>query len=161
MLLLGYMSDRLSRRGASLFLVGGQAVETYTTGQFTTGDIDITTTDKGAAEKILAQLGFASEGMVWLNERLAMAVHIVGSYPTRTEKVRRVRVGPYTVSVVGVEDLIVDRLVASKFWGSERDAEQAAVLFKGFSDSIDLGYLRGRAREQKVEDLLDGLARKP
>ena len=44
MLLVGYLSDELSKRGAFVFLVGGQAVETYTAGQFTTGDIDITTT---------------------------------------------------------------------------------------------------------------------
>ena len=95
MLLVGYLSDELSKRGAFLSLVGGQAVETYTAGQFTTGDIDITTTDQEATERLLTRLGFRREGMIWLNEKLAIAVHIVGSYPTRTEKVRTVEVGPY------------------------------------------------------------------
>jgi len=95
MLLVGYLSDELSKRDAFLFLVGGQAVETYTAGQFTTGDIDITTTDQEATERLLTRLGFRREGMIWLNEKLAIAVHIVGSYPTRTEKVRTVEVGPY------------------------------------------------------------------
>lgn len=154
MLLVGYLTDRLSKKGHSLFLVGGQAVETYTAGQFTTGDIDITTTDQAATEEKLSQLGFAKEGMVWLNERLGVAVHIVGTYPTRSEKVRTVDVGPYRVRVVGVEDLIIDRLAAAKFWKSQRDAEQATVLFNGFSKSIDLEYLKKRAREEKVEDIL-------
>src|SRR5881409_2184972 len=86
MLLLGYITDRLERKSQSVYLVGGQAVETYTAGQFTTGDIDITTTDQEATERLLARLGFKREGMIWLNEKLAIAVHIVGSYPTRTEK---------------------------------------------------------------------------
>src|SRR5881409_2474613 len=86
LLLLGYITDRLERKSHSVYLVGGQAVETYTAGQFTTGDIDITTTDQEATEEILARLGFKREGMIWLNEKLAIAVHIVGSYPTRTEK---------------------------------------------------------------------------
>ncbi|MBI3023865.1 MAG: hypothetical protein HYU03_03800 [Thaumarchaeota archaeon] len=156
MLLVGYLTERLSKKGGSLFLVGGQAVETYTAGQFTTGDIDITTTNQAATEERLSQLGFAREGMVWLNERLGVAVHIVGTYPTRSEKVRTVEVGPYRVSVVGVEDLIIDRLAAAKFWKSRRDAEQAIVLFNGFRKSIDLEYLRNRAREGKVEDILPG-----
>ena len=154
MLLVGYLSDELSKRGAFLFLVGGQAVETYTAGQFTTGDIDITTTDQEATERLLTRLGFQREGMIWLNEKLAIAVHIVGSYPTRTERVRTVEVGPYRVVVVGVEELIIDRLRAAKFWKSGRDAEQALVLFNGFTKRIDLDYLRRRAKEEKVDDIL-------
>jgi len=92
--------------------------------------------------------------MIWLNEKLAIAVHIVGSYPTRTEKVRRVEVGPYRVRVVGVEELIIDRLRAAKSWRRGRDAEQALVLFRGFRQSIDLDYLRRRAKEERVDDIL-------
>ena len=154
MLLLGFLSDELSRRAGLLFLVGGQAVETYTAGQFTTGDVDVTTTDREATESLLGRLGFKKEGMVWLSEKLGVAVHIVGSYPSRTAKVRSVEVGPYTVKVVGVEELIIDRLKAAKFWKSGRDSEQAFVLFNGFRERIDLDYLSERAREEKVDDIL-------
>ena len=154
LLLLGFISDEPSRKGSFLFLVGGQAVETYTGGQFTTGDIDITTTDREETENLLKRLGFKREGMVWLSERLAIAVHIVGSYPTRTERIRTVEVGPYQVRVIGVEELIIDRLRAAKFWKSKRDSEQAVALFNGFSKRIDLDYLRKRAREGQVEDIL-------
>src|SRR2546426_6081132 len=154
MLLVGYLSDELSKRGAFLSLVGGQAVETYTAGQFTTGDIDITTTDQEATERLLTRLGFKREGMIWLNEKLGIAVHIVGSYPTRTEKIRTVEVGPYRVRVVGVEELIIDRLRAAKSRRSGRDAEQALVLFSGFRKRIDIDYLRRRAKEEKVDDIL-------
>ena len=92
--------------------------------------------------------------MIWLNEKLAIAVHIVGSYPTRTEKVRRVEVGPYRVRVVGVEELIIDRLRAAKSRRRGRDAEQASVLFSGFRKRIDLDYLRRRAKEERVDDIL-------
>src|SRR2546422_6005905 len=109
MLLVGYLSDELSKRDAFLFLVGGQAVETYTAGQFTTGDIDITTTDQEATERLLTRLGFVREGIIWLNEKLGIAVHIIGSYPTRTEKIRTVEVGSYRGRVVGVRGVIIDR----------------------------------------------------
>jgi len=154
MLLLGYVTDRLERKKESVYLVGGQAVETYTAGQFTTGDIDITTTDRKATEEILARMGFERAGMVWLNEAIGIAVHIVGQFPTKSEKARLVHVGPYTVRVVGVEDLIIDRLAAAKHWKSQRDVEQARALFDGFKKQIDIQYLRKRAKEEKVEDIL-------
>ncbi len=154
MMFLGYLTDRLERRSQSVYLVGGQAVETYTAGQFTTGDIDITTTDEEVTEQILARMGFKREGMVWFSEQLGLAVHIVGMSPTRSEKTRTIHVGPYAVRVVGIENLIVDRLAAAKFWKSQRDAEQARVLFNSFRKQIDMKYLRKRAREEKVEDVL-------
>ncbi len=154
MLLLGYITDRLEKRGKSIYLVGGQAVETYTAGQFTTGDIDITTTDREATEAILEQMGFKKESMIWLSEPLGIAVHIVGDAPRKTEMTRSVEVGPYTVRIVGVEDLIVDRLAAAKFWRSQRDMEQAKVLLESHKDQINSEYLRRRAREENVEDVL-------
>lgn len=154
MLLLGYISQRLARTGGRLFLVGGQAVETYTGGTFTTGDIDVTTTDRDGTEDILARLGFAREGMIWLNERLGMAVHVVASYPSWAARARRIEVGGYQVSVVGVEDLIVDRLNAAKHWKSERDAEQAAALLRAFEGDLDEAYLDRRAKDDLVGDAL-------
>jgi len=154
MLLLGYLTNRLERKSGSVYLVGGQAVETYTGGQFTTGDIDITTTDMKATVDILAGIGFKEVGMIWLNEALGIAVHIVGLTPSRSEKARIIHVGPYTVRVVGVEDLIIDRLAAAKFWKSQRDAEQARALFVSFRKQVDLQYLRRRAKEEKVDDVL-------
>ena len=92
--------------------------------------------------------------MVWLNETVGLAVHIVDSYPKRTEKARTFQIGSYMVKVVGIEDLIIDRLAASKFWKSQRDSEQAKVLFRSFKDQIDLRYLIKRAKQEKVDDIL-------
>jgi hypothetical protein len=56
--------------------------------------------------------------------------------------------------VAGVEDLIVDRLVAAKHWKSARDAEQATAMFRSFEESIDTQYLKKRAKEEGVDDIL-------
>ena len=155
MLLIGYLTERLEKKKPeSVYIVGGQAVETYTAGQFRTGDIDIVTPDSKAAEKILKRMGFEREGMVWLNKTLGLAIHIVGLFAKNSEKARIIHAGPYKVRIVGVEDLIVDRLVAAKFWNSQVDLEQAKALWKGFRKQIDLQYLRKRARDEKVEDVL-------
>jgi len=77
MLLLGYVTSQHEKKKQSIFLVGGQAVETYTAGQFPTGDIDVTTSDSATTQKVLKSLGFEEMGMIWLNKRLGMAFHIV------------------------------------------------------------------------------------
>src|SRR2546427_6384916 len=111
MLLIGYLTEMLEReKPESVYVVGGQAVETYTAGQFRTGDIDIVTPDTKAAEEILKRIGFEREGMIWLSKALGLAVHIVGLYPKNSEKARIIHAGPYQVRIVGVEDLIIDRL---------------------------------------------------
>jgi len=161
MLLLGYVSERMARRKASVFLVGGQAVETYTGGVFTTGDIDITTTDTRGTEALLEKLSFVKEGMIWVSVRLGMAVHLVASYPRRSIRHRTFEVDGYLVKVVGVEDLIVDRLCAAKFWRSERDAEQAKALIEVFRESIDDGYLEELARAENVYDSLSQAKSRP
>ena len=154
MLLLGYITDRLEKKSQSIFLVGGQAVETYTGGQFLTGDIDITTTDTRSTEKILGSIGFKRIGMIWLNEHLGVAVHIVDMFPHYLENTRTIKTGPYNVRVIGIEDLIVDRLSAAKFWKSSGDMEKATVLLANFRNQIDKNYLRKAAKKSNVEDIL-------
>ena len=155
MLLIGYLTERLEKKKPeSVYIVGGQAVETYTAGQFRTGDIDIVTPDSKGAGEILKRIGFERERMIWLNKALGLAIHIVGLFAKNSEKARIIYAGPYKVRIVGIEDLMVDRLAAAKFWNSQVDSEQATALWKGFRNQIDLQYLRKRAKDEKVEDLL-------
>ena len=86
-------------------------------------------------------------------------MQIVSSYPSYVEKARTISINGYKVSVVGVEYLIVDRLVAAKYWRSnpKLDVEQAYVLLNEFRKGLDQKYLERRASEEKVADYLDSL----
>ena len=152
MLLLGYVSSQLEKKKQSVFLVGGQAVETYTAGQFPTGDIDVTTSDSPTMQKVLKSLGFEEIGMIWLNKKLGIAFHIVGYLAP--EKPGMIRVGPYKVRIIVVEELILDRLSAAKFWNIPADYEKAKVLYDNFKKQTDIDYLEENAKKRKVEDLL-------
>jgi hypothetical protein len=159
MLVLGYLTDQLEKKKQHVYLVGGQAVETYTAGQFTTGDVDITTSDSKATEKVLVNLGFEQIGMIWLNKRVGMAVQIVGLFPNANlEKASTILAGPYKVRIIGVEDLIVDRLAHVKFFNVSGDLEKAKVLYTVFKNRIDEEYLRKTAKKRRIEDLLDKIA---
>jgi len=152
MLLLGYVTSQLEKKKQSIFLVGGQAVETYTAGQFLTGDIDVTTSDSATTQKVLKSLGFEEIGMIWLNRPLGIAFHIVGYFAP--ERSRTIRIGPYKARIVGVEELILDRLSAAKFWNIPADYEKAKVLYDNFEKQIDKDYLREIAKKKKVDDFL-------
>jgi len=152
MLLLGYVTSELEKKKQTIFLVGGQAVETYTAGQFLTGDINVTTSDSATTQKILKSLGFEEIGMIWLNKPLGIAFHIVGYFSP--ERSRTIRIGPYKARIVGVEELILDRLSAAKFWNIPADYEKAKVLYDNFEKQIDKDYLREIAKKKKVDDLL-------
>jgi hypothetical protein len=157
MLLLGYLTDRLEKKEQAVFLVGGQAVETYTAGQFPTGDMDITTTDAPETEKVLRSLGFKRIGMVWLNRQLSVAFHIVGYFPP--ERSRTIRVGPYNARIISVEELILDRLSAAKFWQIPADYEKAKVLYENFKKQIDMKYLRATAKRKNISDALQRITK--
>ena len=152
MLLLGYVTSQLEKKKQSIFLVGGQAVETYTAGQFPTGDSDVTTSDSATTQKVLKSLGFEEIGMIWLNKPLGIAFHIVGYFPP--ERSRTIRMGPYKARIVAVEELILDRLSAAKFWNIPADYEKAKVLYDNFEKQIDKDYLREIAKKKEVDDLL-------
>ncbi|MHC1586700.1 MAG: hypothetical protein ACXQTV_04070 [Candidatus Hecatellaceae archaeon] len=47
-------------------IVGGQAVEIYTAGQHTTGDVGLVVSSRRRTEKILRELGFEREGLFGL-----------------------------------------------------------------------------------------------
>ena len=95
--------------------------------------------------------------MIWLREDIGMAVQIVGSYPSATEKTRTVDIEGARVNVIGMEDLMIDRLVAAKFWRSnpKLDVEEATVLGIQFGNSLDLEYLKRRAAKERVSDYFD------
>lgn len=159
-LLAGYITKRLGEQGVKVYVVGGEAVELYTVGKARTGDIDIIATDKEKLIALLKELGFKQEGMIWLNTNLGIAIHVVGdSYSGDTDRVKKLRIGEYIVTVPSVEELIINRLVAAKFWkgNTQAELEQAAMLLaseKYGTPRIDREYLKRLAEREHVGDML-------
>ncbi|KYH37836.1 MAG: hypothetical protein AYL30_006220 [Candidatus Hecatellales archaeon B24] len=162
-LLLGYLVDKLSRNKVEAVIVGGQAVEIYTAGQHTTGDVDLAVSDRGKTEKVLRKLGFRQEGRVWIHLEWNIAVDIVASSLVEVEdknRIRRFKAGPFTLNLYGLEDLIVQRLCSAKYWHYPEDLEQAATLLAAHKDRIDTQYLQRKAEKEKVDDLLQKIKEK-
>lgn len=158
MLFLGFVTKTLKQNGVEAILVGGQAIDLYTAGTFSTTDIDLLVDDKTIAEKLLNRFGFGrSANGLWLNKDLAIVVQVISKpYSGDLKKLRKFKVKDYEFRVAAPEDLIQNRLYAAKFWKSnpQRDMEESIALLGIFADSIDNSYLDKIAKKNDIEDYL-------
>ena len=156
LLFLSWLNKALRERGIKSLpiLVGGSAVELYTFGRYTTGDIDLVAQEKDKVRELLLSSGFFKDfGRLFISEELGIFVDIpddtlAGSY----EKVRTIEIPELgeEIRVIGIEDLIIDRLSACVFWKSQTDCELARYLYEKYKDEIDRSYLLKRAKEENI-----------
>jgi excisionase family DNA binding protein len=139
-------------------VVGGHAVEFYTAGSYPTQDIDLAGASEPVAE-VLATWGFERHGRHWFDERLGIVVEVPGSALTLAarEHLVSVKVGGGVANILGIEDLIVDRLAACIFWKDEESCRWARVLLKGAAE-LDEAYLSERVREEQLADAFVSLS---
>ncbi|MFX0135532.1 MAG: DUF6036 family nucleotidyltransferase [Candidatus Hodarchaeota archaeon] len=151
MMFLGLITDILKDKDIDLILVGGQAAAFYTLGSYTTEDMDIVSNDSNAVSKLLEELKFEKTGRIWYNEEINIAIDLVSPYFTGSkEKLREVELENRYIKVIGVEDLIIDRLISYIQWKVERDGLVAKQLILLHYDDIDWEYLEGRAKKESV-----------
>jgi len=124
-------------------IIGGLALSYYSREVYFTADIDLACADRDTLHTVLAELGFVRKGRYWIHETLDIAVEAPASTlageeaPCETVDLE----GGLRCVVIGLEDLIVDRLNACKHWKSESDCEAAELLVARYRDELDWAYL--------------------
>ncbi len=133
-------------------VVGGHALEIYSFGKYISGDIDLIAAERERIAARLAAIGFKKEGKNWVSEKLRLFIEIVSNKLTGDiTKVRDIVIGSnFHVRVIGIEDLILDRLNSCVHWNYMTDCEWAEYLVKKFRDTIDFQYLKEKAQEDDV-----------
>lgn len=58
----------------------------------------------------------------------------------------------FVVYVIGIEDLILDRVRGSVYWGSASDREWALFLMSAQWDDIDFAYLKKEAEKESISE---------
>jgi hypothetical protein len=151
--LLGQAYEAL--RWPAPVVVGGHAVEFWTAGGYTTVDIDLVGADEPFSQ-VLASWGFSRQGRHFYDDSLGFVVEAPGAQlsPDSRAHVVAVRTRGLTALVLGIEDLIIDRLNACVHWSHEESCDVARALLLGGAD-IDWAYLRRRAVEDEVFDALE------
>lgn len=152
---LGLLNRRL-QPGQKAILVGGSLVEFYTDGAFQSKDIDLVG-DRDAVRPYLLAVGFAEDPRGFEHAELDLIVDMTSKPLRDMEHVVNVRFQDLDVPMVTVEDAIIDRLLAAKYWRSSTDWEQAIVLYAAHQERVSMSDLRDKARHERVEDTLERL----
>ena len=158
LLVLGLLTRRLAADGIEPVLVGGGALEFYTAGGYATKDTDLALPATPEVDAAFAALGFTKEGRYWVHADLDLLFEapapagLPGEDAPRTE----VEVDGLRVIVLGVEDLLIDRLRAWVHWKSEEDGRWTRRLALLYADSIDWRYVRERTKDVPEEALRVG-----
>jgi hypothetical protein len=153
LLALGLLADRLREAGLEAILVGGAAVEFYTAGGYTTGDIDLALPHGPETDAAFADLGFCKEGRYWVREDLDLLFEAPApaGLPGETAPRTQVEIEGLVVTILGIEDLILDRLRAWIHGTSEEDGRWARRLVLLHADTLDWTYLREKAAPVAAE----------
>ncbi len=158
---IALLSAEMSNRGAeSPIVVGGEAVELYTQGRYTTGDIDLKGR-KEILEAILMEWDFVKQGRIWVSKDYGIYIDwLGGSLDEGAEAESRTNIialdDDNEIRVVSMEDLIIDRLCAAKYWNDQDSLMWAKTLMEilGKTGGMDTQYLSVRAEKEQVTDLL-------
>lgn len=159
---IGLLTEEIRNRGGKPpIVVGGEALEIYTQGSYTTGDIDIKA-PRGILEEILREWDFTKKGRIWFNKALDIYIDWLGEGPDEgreaEDRVNTIVINDrLEIKIISIEDLIIDRLNAAKWWKDEDSLVWARVLVQvktAFGEDIDREYLMKRAEQEQVEDFL-------
>lgn len=158
---MGILTKALKKDNLTSIVVGGHAVEFYTLGNYTTGDIDIVIADTEPLNRILKGWGFKKEGRHWYSEKYDLALESPAwQLDGNKEKIWQIETEGLEVYLIGIEDIIIDRLNAYVHWRSLSDGEWAETMLRLHQKKIDWKYLTKRCREEKTIEVLRRLKRK-
>ncbi|MCK4717479.1 MAG: nucleotidyltransferase, partial [Thermoplasmata archaeon] len=123
---MSVLTPILEERGITPVIVGGSAVEFYTRNWYATADIDLAV-QKGkrkVLDEVFKEAGFKRSGRMWTREDLGLYIETPGDiYDIDLEKATKVETGDGYAYMIGVEELILDRLQAAQHWKSQADRE--------------------------------------
>lgn len=153
LLALGLLTERLAKFGIEPILVGGGALEFYTAGGYATTDVDLAMPVSEDVHAVFAGLGFEREGRYWYNGELDLLFEAPARAGLPGEDAPRTKtdVDGLRIVVIGVEDLLIDRLRAWVHWKSDEDRRWARRLAALYPDSIDWRYVHSRVAQVPEE----------
>ena len=153
LLALGLLTVRLAPHGIEPILVGGGALEFYTAGGYATHDVDLALPHGAEVDAAFAELGFEKNGRFWYHADLDLLFEAPAPAGLPGEDAPRtiVEVDGLRVVVIGVEDLLLDRLRAWVHWKSDEDGRWTRRLAHLHAERLDWSYLKERTRTVSEE----------
>jgi hypothetical protein len=150
LLAVALISHLLQKSGKAMpIIIGGLALSYYTREVYFTADIDLAYSDRESLDEVLKDLDFGKKGRYWVNEDLKMAIEVpAGVLIEEDAPLEVVELGTgLQCQIIGIEDLIIDRLNACKHWKSEIDCEMTELLVMRYSEELDWDYLEKKVKK--------------
>ncbi len=152
------LAEALRPQGIRPVVVGGCALEFYTFGGFATADVDLVVGDRELLGRTLDRFGFALEGRFWYREDLDLVIEcpdeVLAGDPDR---VLEVEIEDLICPVIGLEDLIVDRLNGYVHWKWEDDRRWVRQMIASHREDLDVSYLQERVRTEGTAEALEAI----
>lgn len=145
--LVGWLQSLFDDDGAVPVLVGGAAVELYTLGAYTTGDVDLVGSVTPGVARALEEAGFERHGRNWIHEQAQVFVEFPSDALGPDEAASWLDLEGQRVRIISVEDLLVDRLGAWEYWQSSVDGVNALLVWQAQKERIDVGRLEQRVAQ--------------
>lgn len=128
----------LAEHGIEVVLVGGLAVEIYSSNLYLTKDIDLVNTSYAPAKMLhraMAELGYYKQGRVYVNNTTEVTVEFPSAPLSVGDELitqtTRVPTANGDIPILKVEDVVKDRLAAYIHWQDTQSLVQAvAVMLK-------------------------------
>lgn len=147
------ITELLLPHGIRPIIVGGLSVEIYTLNGYTTQDIDFVLNGYDLASEVFASLGFVKLGKNWVRADLGVSVEIPSNFLTGDyDKITELAVADKAVYVIGIEDIILDRLRAAVHWKSGESREWGYRMLLMYFEELDLEYIQGRFEHSLEEN---------
>jgi len=133
-------------------LVGGAAVELYTLGAYTTGDLDFVGSVTPKVARALGTAGFKRHGRHWIHEAAQVFIEFPGDTLDPKEEAKWLDLLGQSVRIISVEDLLVERLGSWEYWRSAVDGANALILWRVHRQRIDVGRVEERVTNDGWEN---------
>jgi hypothetical protein len=149
----GVVTKALQAKGVTPVLVGGLAIDFYTYGGYGTVDIDLVAGNRETIQEVLAALGFerpyGDRNWYLRDEGIVLEVpdSVLAGSP---ERVLEVEVNGLPVHVIGLEDLILDRVEGYVGADLRSDFDWAVNLAAARYETLDTAYLLAEAERRQV-----------
>lgn len=125
----------------------------YSREVYFTSDIDVAYADRDVLGDVLLKLGFVAEGRYWVHHQLNLVVEAPASSLPGEDAPREIVEfeDKLECCIIGIEDLLIDRMNACKHWNSAGDCEMVELLARQYVKEIDWEYLIRRASAPENE----------
>jgi len=139
-------------------IVGGTVVSLYSTGQYSTVDLDMKSEAVEEYHQIMTEFGYKKFGKDFYHKDLDSYVEFPsGRLEDSWDHIREVIVDStgLPIYVIGFEDIVLDRLSHFASNGDRNSREWAMRLMGGLYDGIDWSYLHSKAKQLGILEIVE------